>query len=582
MTTGGMTRTAAQCQPIGMPSRLRRSFSELAASLKLGASVVAAGLLFALVSSGISARPAFAHASALSTEPATGATVATSPPRVLVRFNGPVQFTVGALRVVDQNGETVKGVGAPAHPDGQADAVTSTVPALPDGPYIVAFQVLSADGHGVRGAFSFSVGNGSAAPPGDLLDKLANGGDTGNAAVKTTATVGRFVVFAGMIASLGVLVFMVGLWRAGASHRFLGPLPVVAAAFASIASLAQVGLVGALAVGRGLGAVFDAEGWKTVLRGSVGVWWLLRTAGLLAIAVLAVLRRHLGRRWWHVALGCAGTVVLVSMAKSGHGTSGRWPLAAVLSTTLHLAAIAFWIGGLIALLAAYGAGVGPALAARFSNRALAAVGVIVLSGLVQTKRQMLAFADFRSTDYGRSLTSKLLVFAVLIAIAALTRSLTKRPDRKTPLRPRDAIGMEVLFAAGILALTATLVNQPPPQAQAPKPFSESVFTGRREAQVIIEPATAGSNSVHLTILDGNALAAGPGAKNPTAMTLRFSFANANKAKSIPPIKVEPTQFLANHATYDNVVLPLKGTWTLDIVATYGSEQVLFTMPVKVG
>jgi copper transport protein len=205
----------------------------------------------------------------------------------------------------------------------------------------------------------------------------------------------------------------------------------------------------------------------------------------------------------------------------------------------------------------------------------------VLTGLVQIKRQILAIADFRSTDYGRSLTSKLLVFAVLVAIAALTRSLTKRPNRVTALRPRDAIGMEVLFAAGILALTATLVNQPPPQAQAAKPFSESVFTGRREAQVIIEPATAGSNSVHLTILDGNALAAGPGAKNPTAMTLRFSFANADKAKSIPPIKVQPTQFLANHATYDNVVLPLKGTWTLDVIATYGSEQVLFTMPVKI-
>jgi copper transport protein len=545
------------------------------------ATVLTVGLFFALISGAIFAQPAAAHSSALSTEPATGSTVAVSPTRVLVRFNGPVQFTLGALRVVDQNGDVMKGVGSPFHPDGQADAIAAAVPTLLDGPYIVAYQVLSADGHGVRGAFSFSVGSASAAPPSDLLDKLANGSDTGNNAVKTFATVGRFAVFAGVIASLGVLTFIVGLWRAGATHRILGPLAGIAALLAALASLAQVGLVGALALGRGLGAVFDTEGWKTVLRGSVGVWWLVRTAGIVAVGVLALLRRHLSRRWWQIALASVATVVLVSMAKSGHATSGRWPWIAAASTTVHLAAVTYWIGGLVGLLAAYGAGAGPATASRFSNRALTAVAVTVLTGVVQIKRQVLAFADFRSTDYGRSLTSKLLVFAVLVAIAALTRSLTKRPDRVTALRPRDAIGMEVLFAAGILALTATLVNQPPPQAQAAKPFSESVFTGRREAQVIIEPATAGSNTVHLTILDGNALAAGPGAKNPTAMTLRFSFANADKAKSIPAIKVEPTQFLANHATYDNVVLPLKGTWTLDVIATYGSEQVLFTMPVKI-
>jgi copper transport protein len=309
------------------------------ASLGLSVAAFVIGALFALISAGLFAKTAFAHSSALSTEPATGSTVAASPSRVLVRFNGPVQFTVGALRVVDQNGDTMKGIGNPFHPDGQADAIAATVPTVPDGPYIVAYQVLSADGHGVRGAFSFSVGSASAAPPSDLLDRLANGGDTGSDAVKTLATIGRFTVFAGVIASLGVLTFIVGLWRSGASHRILGPLAVLAALLAALASLAQVGLVGALALGRGLGAVFDTEGWRTVLRGSVGLWWLVRTASLVAVGVLAILRRHVSRRWWQIALAAVALVVLVSMAKSGHATSGRWPWIAVVSTTVHLAAV---------------------------------------------------------------------------------------------------------------------------------------------------------------------------------------------------------------------------------------------------
>jgi copper transport protein len=525
------------------------------------------------------ASPAGAHASALSTEPVSGSTAPTAPERVLVRFNGPVQFGFGALRVIDSNGETVTGIGNPFRPDGQADAVAAKLPSLGNGAYIVAFQVLSADGHQVRGAFSFSIGAGSAAPSSELLDQLANGGSTASSAVATTSTVARFVVFGGTIVAIGTLVFLMFLWPAGIERRRLGRILVGAAVLGSLASLAQVGLIGALALGGGLGAVVDRDGWNIVMRGAVGRWWLVRTLGLAAVAVFAATRRHVSRRWWRVGLLAAALVTFLAMAKGGHGTTDRWTLIGVTTTVIHLGAVTFWIGGLVGLLAAYGTGDGAALAKRFSNRALAAVGVAVASGLVQTKRQILAFADFRGTDYGRSLTSKLIVFVVLLAIALLSRTLTKRADGSgdTPLKPRDAVGMEVLFAFGIVALTATLVNQPPPQAQAAKPFSESVFVGRREAQVIIEPATAGANTVHLTILDGNALAAGPGAKNPTTLALRFSLAS----KNIPPIKAEPSQFLANHATFDNVVLPVKGTWKLDIVATYGAEQVLFSFPVKI-
>jgi copper transport protein len=534
----------------------------------------------ALFSALFSARPAAAHSSAQSTEPVSGSTVPTAPLRVLVRFNGPVQFGFGALRVIDANGDAISGVGDTFRPDGQADAIAAKLPpTLANGAYIVAFQVLSADGHKVSGAFSFSVGVGSAAPSSELLDKLASGAGSANSSVTTTATFGRFVVFAGAIVAIGTLAFLMFLWSAGAARRGLGRLMVGAAAFGALASLAQIGLVGALALGRGFGAVFDSNGWSIVMRGAVGRWWLLRTLGLAVIAGLAATRRRLAVTWWRVAFLSAALLTFVAMANGGHGTTDRWPIVGVVSTVIHLGAVTFWIGGLVGLLVAYGTGSGSALAKRFSNPALIAVGVVVATGLVQTKRQILAFADFRDTDYGRSLTSKLIVFAVLLAIALLSRILTKRADNdlETALKPRDAIGMEVLFAVGIVALTATLVNQPPPQAQAAKPFSESVFTGRREAQIIIEPATAGANSVHLTILDGNALAAGPGAKNPTTLLLRFSL----DSKNIPPIKAEPTQFLANHATFDNVVLPVKGTWKLDVIATYGAEQVLFSLPVKI-
>jgi copper transport protein len=219
-----------------------------------------------------------------------------------------------------------------------------------------------------------------------------------------------------------------------------------------------------------------------------------------------------------------------------------------------------------------GGGRGAALAARFSNPALLAVAVTVGSGLVQAKRQLLVLDDLKSTDYGRALVSKVVVFLVLVAIAALTRRLHRRPEGTSALRTRDAIGLEVLFATGVLALTASLVNLPPPRAQTPPLFNASITSSNRIADITIEPATVGVNTIHLTVTNADG-----SLRNPTALSVRLSL----DAKNVPPIKLDPTQFIANHATFENITIAVKGTWALDVVATYGSEQVLFSLPVKI-
>lgn len=553
---------------------------------------------------------AWAHASAISTEPATGSQVATSPPRVVVRFNSAVEFAIGGIRVINSAEETVSGVGIPYHPDGQSTAVAADLPPLADGPYIVAFQVISADGHQVKGAFSFSIGTAAVAPSAELLDRLATGGDTTNRGLTLLGSVGRLLVFVGAIIGSGALAFILMQWRAGATVPWLGRVIVVVCVLGTIASFLQIAIVGALALGGGFGSLTDIDGWRTVWRSPVGPWWLARSLAFAALTALAIGRRNVGTRWWRRVLLAVVLVLFVAMAKGGHSASGRWRLVGQVSTVAHLAALAIWLGGLVALFAAYVSSrsgrsdlndgdlndgdvsdensvvsaddaelpsLGRDLAHRFSNVALASVGVVVVTGVVQTRRQIFARADFSETAYGRALTTKLVVFVVLIGVAAATRWLHNRPKEASVLRTHDMIGLEIAFAAGILGLTASIVNLPPPQAQPPQPFSSSIIVGRREASVIIEPAAVGQNTVHLTVLDSDALAKTADFRNPTSLTLRFSL----EAKDVPPIKVLPTAFLANHATFEGVVLPVKGTWQLDVVATYGSEQVLFTLPVKI-
>ena len=94
------------------------------------------------------------------------------PAAVTLQFNESVTFVADSIRLIDASGTAVEGVGTPIHPDGDATA-SATLPALVDGGYVVAWNVVSADGHPANGAFTFVVGSG-AAP--DASDRGGRGG----------------------------------------------------------------------------------------------------------------------------------------------------------------------------------------------------------------------------------------------------------------------------------------------------------------------------------------------------------------------------------------------------------------------
>ena len=60
-------------------------------------------------------------------------------------------------------------------------------------------------------------------------------------------------------------------------------------------------------------------------------------------------------------------------------------------------------------------------------------------------------------------------------------------------------------------------------------------------------------------------------------TRPFAFAE----KNIPAFTVQPTQKLANHASFEGVVIPVAGTWTLEVLAVYSGETVRFSTPVTI-
>ncbi|MGH3886183.1 MAG: copper resistance CopC family protein [Pseudonocardiaceae bacterium] len=105
----------------------------------------------ALLSSGGAAA---AHNELIGSDPPDGAEVATGPARVSLTFDLPVQRGFSTVTVTGPGGIQWQ-AGAPA----EAGAVVSAPvrPLGPAGQYTIAYQVLSADSHPVRGAVRFTL-----------------------------------------------------------------------------------------------------------------------------------------------------------------------------------------------------------------------------------------------------------------------------------------------------------------------------------------------------------------------------------------------------------------------------------------
>ena len=117
-------------------------------------------VLAALVAGALTAAPAGAHDSLVSSDPADGAVLGAPPATVTLEFSGEVIPTGTQVVVTDASGAPVD-AGAPEVAGTQ---VVAALPAdLPAGAYTVAWRVVSSDGHPIEGALGFTL-EGAASP----------------------------------------------------------------------------------------------------------------------------------------------------------------------------------------------------------------------------------------------------------------------------------------------------------------------------------------------------------------------------------------------------------------------------------
>jgi copper transport protein len=578
-------------------------------SRRAGRRLVAAAAcaLTAVLALVLSPARADAHAELLSTEPAAGEHLATSPDQVVLHFSEAVNLGDDLVRVLDSEGDQVD-AGDPVHLNGERSSVALPLPSLEDGGYVVSWRVISSDGHPVGGAFTFRVGDASAAAPGEdqaLIDDVLGGSGQGDTVLGVAYGVARFTAFAGITVLVGAIAFVAWLWPAGRDDRRVRRIGAVAWWTALVATLACIPLYAAYVVGGSLGDALDPSLIGDELDHQNGRAWLARALLLVVIAVVARSKRA-DRR----VLSGLGAAVLVTISLTGHAVSGDLVPLAFVTDLVHLGAVSAWLGGLVVLIGSLlwrhsgperGDDEVATIVGRFSQVAFGAVVVIVVSGAIQGWRQVGSYDALFDTAYGRLLVSKVLLVAGMLVAASFSRAWIRNRAvagaRAMALSPgpgavaasadrgpaslavlRRSVAAEVALAAGVLAVTAMLVNAVPGTSAGGDtgpsgPFATQVHGETLMVQVAVDPVTVGQSDVKLTVTDHGLNPIEP-EEVQASLTL--------PERDLGPLTLTLENTGPGEYVASDVEIPYPGEWQLDMaVRTSDIDQTLLETAVPV-
>ena len=197
--------------------------------------------------------------------------------------------------------------------------------------------------------------------------------------------------------------------------------------------------------------------------------------------------------------------VAVSFSGTGHAAAGNVTDRVIDSA--HVLTAALWAGGLVALTAASLASTerpDRTVWARFSRLALAAVILLVATGVLNAVLRLQSVTDLWQTGYGR-----VLAVQVILVVAAVTGGALSRRTLRLGTEPTSTVPVEAVATVAVLAITAALGTMAPPPkspsassgspaSQAPEIVTMSLGSGR-SARLNIDPVGTTGSTFHLEL-----------------------------------------------------------------------------------
>jgi copper transport protein len=526
--------------------------------------LAALGLLLLVVLG--SARTVAAHAALLEMSPAAEETVAEPPSEVRLSFSEGVSVTPDSVRVFDPTAQELSGIEAV----GQGSEVTAALPDLEQsGSYTVSWKVVSADGHPIRGAYLFHLGEPTLSEP----------VEAGAASTSRTSDVFRAV---GAVLALGALVVCLAAPLAGA-RRAVGPrwwglrwVPVVAGTMLLLGGAL-------LSVGSDLGAsvevVLDTDSGRVAVAAVV-----LAVAGLVVSVVRVPPRTDV----------VLAVLTSAAIALQGHAVSLPPIWLSALATLVHVLAAVLWAAGLFWVEHRTRSAGDDELRAdvvRLSPWGMGAVVALAATGVMLVLDRV-PLDELLSSTYGRLSVLKLALLGVAVALAWRNRRSVDGDERadeevvagvagspgsvagsgaatavvapaRTPVAAslRTWVRAEMVVLALALIAGAALAQVPPPNESeagvAGGMFLERQPFGDGDVEVTVEPGTRGVNEIHVIALapDGRLMSEA----EELVLTLELP------SEEVGPLETELQPITAGHSS-GYVRIPLEGEWTFTVTS----------------
>lgn len=363
-------------------------------------------------------------------------------------------------------------------------------PPLAGGRVGIRWNVQAADAHPIEGAFSFTVAAPApVAPVAPVTPTTSVASETvaveasevppaaqtleefltvdNSKPGQTTATVGRLVGFVGVTLGLGAFAFVATALRGrrGEVRRAVSAVRVLGAVIVVGAAIEYVGVsrVGTESLASGWST---APGFATVLRILGGIGLVVGIGGTITRG--AVQRWTSNARSWPALASVV--LIIASFWFDGHTVSkGFRPLHALVNS-VHVAAGAVWVGGVVAIAVVVWSRYQShepmrvvELVVRFSKIATIALASVVVAGGVMAFLVLDSFGELTGTPWGKILLLKTAAVGLAMTGGAynhfrLLPSLEADPESPELLTDlRNTVTAEAIMLVFVVAVTAWLV-----------------------------------------------------------------------------------------------------------------------------
>ena len=512
---------------------------------------VAAVLACLWLISGLWAPQASAHAVLVSTDPSANTVLQVAPSTITLTFNETIQVVRHAIRVFDPSGEEQ----IPQSISSRDAVVTATLdPLTESGTYTVGWEVVSADGHDVKGGYVFHLRTRTASAPAHIEASASR-------APLALRALGSALLISALVAAM--VIPRARRDRSSARAAWL---------VACVGSLAA-----ALGTTESIGSSIS-EGYQILSANTTGTLLALS----LGIAVVGVIlaRTLLGR-----PLAAIG-IIVASMPGHAIALDPIWRSTSL--TAAHVIAAGSWAVGLLWLVATTRGdddAVTDRAVRRFSPWAMACVAVVAATGSILLVTRT-GWHGLFTSGYGLIGVVKIALLLVAIALAArnrwrLTPALSTGGHAGTDpstggasARLRRSIQIEVVVLALALVAGTVLAEVSPPVLHPPQaPFLQRAPFGDGQVELMVDPARVGLNQIHVSALQAD------GTLNTGMLDLAVEVRLS--ARNIGPITPTVATSAGGHLE-SSANLGIAGRWSVRITGHVGTfDQLVATFDVAI-